>query len=101
MPVTITARSGTLTGTLVDGQSVSFNLSNFDAASIVTVSVPEPEVILGDVNDDGMVTFADIGPLFQLIFDPEAPFNAVNADVNEDGMITFADVAPLFDIIFD
>ena len=100
MPVTITARSGTLTGTLVDGQSVSFNLSNFNAASIVTVSVPEPEVILGDVNDDGMVTFADLAPLFDLIFDPDAPFNAVNADVNEDGMITFADIAPLFDIIF-
>ena len=60
-----------------------------------------PVVLLGDVNEDGMVTFGDLAPLFDLIFNADAPFNAVNADVNEDGMITFADVAPLFDIIFD
>ena len=59
-----------------------------------------PVVLLGDVNEDGMVTFGDLAPLFDLIFNPDAPFNAVNADVNEDGMITFGDIAPLFDIIF-
>ena len=59
-----------------------------------------PVVLLGDVNEDGMVTFGDLAPLFDLIFNPDAPFNALNADVNEDGMITFGDIAPLFDIIF-
>ena len=97
MPVTITARSGTLTGTLVDGQSVSFNLSNFDADSIVTVSVPEPEVIVGDVNGDGAVTFADIGPLLDLIF---AGGSSPEADVNGDTMVTFGDIGPLLDLIF-
>ena len=72
---------------------------NFSAYLGLSI-VPVVNVLLGDVNDDGMVTFGDLAPLFDLIFDPDAPFNAVNADVNEDGMITFADIAPLFDIIF-
>ena len=71
-----------------------------NASAYLGLSIVPIDVLLGDVNDDGMVTFGDLAPLFDLIFDPDAPFNAVNADVNEDGMITFADIAPLFDIIF-
>ena len=44
--------------------------------------------LLGDVNLDGQVTFADIGPLFQLIL--TGGFSA-EADINSDGVVDRAD----------
>ena len=61
---------------------------------------------LGDVNNDGMVTFADIDPFVAAIGTTEAQFQAQHpswtwlaADCNQDGKITFADIDPFVALI--
>ncbi len=61
---------------------------------------------LGDVNGDGMVTFADIDPFVAAIGTTEAQFQAQHptwswlaADCNQDGHITFADIDPFVALI--
>ena len=56
---------------------------------------------LGDVNNDGVVTFADIDPFVAAIGTAEAQFQTQHptwswlaADCNHDGRITFADIDP-------
>ena len=56
-------------------------------------------VIVGDANDDGTVSIADVSTIIDYLLglDPE-PFNEVNADINGGG-ITIADVSALIDIL--
>ena len=56
-------------------------------------------VILGDVDDDGIVGIADVTTLIDYILNNDNPINQSNADVDEDGSITIADVTALIDII--
>ena len=100
----ITDRNVTLSGILQDGSSIETSLntsfggffsSNPDGAAAtarVTVTlVPDlpPLVVLGDVNMDGAVTFADIPPFIEVLASGE--FQA-EADVNLDEQVTFADI---------
>ena len=59
----------------------------------------EPEYILGDVNDDGMVNIADVTRLIDYLLDNEntANFNVNAAKVNGDADINIADVTALID----
>ena len=61
-----------------------------------TVSVGNLEVLLGDVNLDGMVTLLDVDPLIDRIM--TGTYQA-EADCNEDGEVTLLDVAPFIDAI--
>ncbi len=61
---------------------------------------------LGDVNNDGMVTFADIDPFVAAIGTTETDFQTQHptwswlaADCNQDGQITFADIDPFVALI--
>jgi len=71
---TIDSRNVTLSGILADGTAFSFDLSNdffsddefFSISATVTVTLGPPTV-LGDVNQDGDVTFADIGPFIAVL----------------------------------
>ncbi len=61
---------------------------------------------LGDVNNDGEVTFADIDPFVAAIGTTETQFRIqyptwvwIAADCNQDGMITFADIDPFVALI--
>ena len=99
--VTFDVTSGTRYEIRVGGFRSSNSISAGSEGNIVlNGAFTASSTLLGDVNLDGAVTFADIGPLFDLIFsgDPN-PFQ-LEADVNQDGVISFADIAPLFDLIF-
>ena len=51
----------------------------------------EPEIVLGDVNQDEIVNFLDISPFIMALSSPEgAPSEA---DVNEDGIVNFLDIS--------
>jgi len=57
-----------------------------------------PVTLLGDVNDDGFVTIADVTALIDYLLGGEVnPFNKFNADVNQTADITIADVTALID----
>ncbi|MBR0492974.1 MAG: chitobiase/beta-hexosaminidase C-terminal domain-containing protein [Muribaculaceae bacterium] len=59
-------------------------------------------VVLGDVNDDGIVNIADVTKLIDYLLDNSAtPFNRNNADVKQDGNIDIADVTSLIDMLLN
>ena len=97
--VNITDR-GVLTGTLVDGSPVEFNLSNggndiFAPDSTVTVTIAS-SILLGDVNLDGVVDFLDISPFIVLL---STQAFQLEADINEDGTVDFLDISPFIVIL--
>ena len=60
----------------------------------------EPEVILGDVNDDGVVTIKDVTTLIDYLLGGDAVVvNLLNSDVSQDGSITIKDVTALIDLL--
>lgn len=60
-----------------------------------------PSVLIGDVNNDGSITIADVTALVNIILgkDAEGQYNHNAADVNDDSTITIADVTALVNII--
>lgn len=60
-----------------------------------------PSVLIGDVNNDGSITIADVTALVNIILgkDTEGQYNHNAADVNDDSTITIADVTALVNII--
>ncbi len=65
----------------------------------------ECEKLAGDLNCDGVVSFADINPFILLITDLEdylAQFPncvRINGDINGDGVVNFADINPFVNLI--
>ena len=56
--------------------------------------------ILGDVNEDGTVSIADVTALIDYLLGATvSPFNTSAADVNRDGEIKVADVSALIDLL--
>ena len=114
----ITERDTTLSGLLADGSAFSFDLFDIDlfdedelaaisdgfviqsgsSFSVVRAAVSQitGTAILGDCNQDGEVTFADI-PAFIEILTAETFFE--EADCNQDGEVNFADIAPFSEIL--
>ena len=66
---------------------------------VISATESMSPVIVGDANDDGTVSIADVSTIIDYLLglDPE-PFNEVNADINGGG-ITIADVSALIDIL--
>ena len=59
-----------------------------------------PEVLLGDVDDDGKISIADVVTLIDyLLYGDESLLNMDAADVDQDGGITIADVTELIDML--
>ena len=89
--VTYTPNPG-FVGTETINYQVSDGRGGLNTASItVTTLAVEDDFLLGDVNQDGVVNFLDIGPfivrLQNLEFQDEA-------DINGDGAVNFLDIAP-------
>lgn len=63
------------------------------------VEATEPEVLLGDVNNDGAVTIADVTALVNVLLGKGSSYNLDAADVNEDTDVTIADVVALVKMI--
>ena len=70
----------------------SFDL--FDSFGIITVV--ESDLIVGDVNGDGMINLLDVTPFVELLTSGDFQ---VEADVNGDGAINLLDVAPFIDLL--
>ena len=72
-----------------------------ESSSSIEAFYFEADDILGDVNNDGSVTIADVTALVNIILgkDTEGLYNHDAADVNNDGNITIADVTALVNII--
>ena len=66
----------------------------------LTITADDTPVLLGDVNNDGVVDAADIVELVNAkAGHPSASFNLNNADANADGSFTEADITATADII--
>ena len=70
------------------------------ARYILDLDNPEPTIIMGDVNGNGIVTVADLTMLIDYILGlPDDGFIEEAADLNGDGKINIADATDLVDII--
>lgn len=67
---------------------------------IASVTPPEPEYIVGDVNGDGRVSISDVPSLIMFIIHGDTTgLNEKAADVNGDGRVSIADAPTLVDKI--
>ena len=88
--VTITNIDGTATLPLAQVKDMAFTN---DPGST-------PSVLIGDVNDDGSVTIADVTALIDyLLSDNASGINLAAAEINNDEEITIADVTALIDML--
>lgn len=88
-------RIGIQTHYTVDGVTTSSNIVYLEV-------YPKPVSMLGDVNNDGEVSIADVTTLIDYLLGVEGEsFNKFNADVNGDNKITIADVTTLIDMILN
>lgn len=96
--------AGTWTGS---EQSVTLTLEGTSAQNVKTVTVTYENTattLKGDVNNDKVVTIADVTALVNIILGKATPennpeYNFEAAKVNEDDIITIADVTALVNII--
>ena len=65
---------------------------------VVTVKEYDLSGIAGDVNNDGVVTSADVTAIYDFLLNNDAS-NIINGDVNGDGNITSADVTAVYSIL--
>jgi len=63
------------------------------------VTPPDPQFILGDVNNDGKVSIADVSALIDYLLGSEAEVNTEAANINGDATISIADVSALIDLL--
>lgn len=64
----------------------------------VTVKEYNLSGVVGDVNNDGVVTSSDVTSLYDFLLSGDTS-NIVNGDVNGDGSITSADVTEVYNIL--
>ncbi len=94
---------GLAVGTGGDGQHFAFSTGYarfFFAPGDTTFALLASAMVLGDLNCDGVVDFADIDPFVLALSSPAAyqtqypNCNWLNADTNGDGRVDFADIDP-------
>jgi len=99
-PLMILDRDVTLSGLLADGTPFSFDLNSstvssdddfFDADAMLTVALFS-DALLGDCDQDGEVTFADIASFIEVL---TSGIFLEEADCDQDGAVTFSDI-PVF-----
>ena len=59
------------------------------------------DFIVGDVNDDGYVTIADVTALIDYLLGSDNHISEGGADVNQDGSISIADVTAIIDMLLN
>ena len=60
------------------------------------IAIPQPPTILGDVDQNGIVSFMDIAALVAIL---NTDTYLEEADCNEDGVVNFLDIAPFIAIL--
>ena len=85
-----------------DGSDYQFTLDAENLSFRIDVIVPQPVLLLGDVNDDGLVSIGDVSALIDFILGTATePFNQQNADISQDSVISIADVTMLIDFLLE
>ena len=67
-------------------------------AGVFAFSTSAQAAVIGDVNNDGSVTAADVTAIYDVLLGNDLMFQAT-ADVNNDGSVTAADVTFVYDIL--
>lgn len=70
-----------------------------DGAPALIAVDPAPAYLLGDLNDDGVCSIADVSTLLGLLTGGGTVAGAPRADVNGDGNLSIADVSKLLQIV--
>lgn len=55
--------------------------------------------VVGDVDEDGVVTSADITAIYNLLLNTDYDYNYEGCDVDDDGTITSADITAIYNIL--
>ncbi len=95
-----------LNAALNDAAQIEIIFSDFDSdgngemeldnIEIVANVIPASSFLLGDVDQNEVVNFADIAPFIALL--QNGAF-LEEADINEDGVVDFADISPFIDLL--
>lgn len=79
-----------------------WNANEYSCLSVRKVKVTVKEYnlsgVIGDVNNDGVVTSADITSLYDYLLNNDDT-NIVNGDVSGDGLITSADITSVYSVM--
>lgn len=81
--------------TWADG-TVQTVTNDLNVNSRSTITYGEPQILLGDVNSDGMISLLDVAPFVILLGD--GGFQ-LEADINQDGILNLLDIQPFVDIL--
>ncbi len=100
--VTITAIDGETIIPEVDGESGCYSFTMPAADVTISVTMQEqhaPDFILGDVNDDGIVSVIDATLLIDYLLGADVVINFNAADINQDQSISVIDATLLIDML--
>ena len=79
-----------------DGSDYLFTFDIDNLRFKIEVVESQPDILIGDVNDDRLVNISDVATLINyLLGGQNVSFNAANADVNQDKNINISDVTSL------
>ena len=62
---------------------------------------PNQEVIVGDINSDGLVNVADVTLLISIVLNSNSDYEMSNVDLNNDNVVNVADVTALINIVLN
>ena len=98
---TVRALTGGLYEYLVKAVYVDGTESPWSNIQHVTLTGEGDDLLLGDVNCDGLVNISDVTTLIDYILSgtEEEPFDRLAADLDGDGVITISDVTSIIDLI--
>ena len=82
--------------TLFQGDDFYLNNDPTISSFVLAGDTAVQEILLGDVNQDGIVNFLDISPFIGLL---SAGSFLEEADCNQDGLMNFQDIAPFITIL--
>lgn len=83
-------------GTDTINYQISDNRGGSSTASITVTTLPGDQVLLGDVNQDGLVNFSDIAPFIAIL---QRGQYLEEADVNQDGVVDFLDIGAFINVL--
>ena len=85
-----------------DGSDYLFTFNAYELTFKIEVVEPQPDILLGDVNDDGLVNLGDLNLIIQFLLGQNpSVFNSANADVNQDNHINLGDMSRLIAILLN
>lgn len=96
----VKALGGSLLASVSPDDAEHSPVSNKWELYIISATETDSSVLLGDVNDDGIVSVVDVTTLIDYLLGASPqPFNEVNANFNGDNQISVGDVTALIDFL--